>query len=667
MGVVKTLGGDRVQSGNKMKQYLHGYGRSTHNISRRFKSDQAVATCVPYFLDIGLNGTTYDIGIRTKVRTLPTNGPIFGTFKHQVDVFHAPIRLYIGALHNNALGIGLNMSQIKLPQMSFKVNEIDFTKFPYNSQQVAQDSLLAYIGIRGLGNKTASESVSRTFPGIFLLMYWDVYKNYYANKQEEIGYVITKGPGIIENVFRYNNGVPEQISVIGGSGGTAIVWYSSDDLFGPGGDNRLLLVTQANKKEFLNWWKYIGLNTDQTWKATDWEEPTIYRQSGNTTEWMATYKTGSASLSIRDGDPITTESENTIAITEFELTNIDDTREAILATPKSTPFNMNTSANVLPYTATYGPDATGTKNACIYTMAGLGIKTYLSDRFNNWLSTEWIDGENGVNEISAVDVSDGKLTMDALILSKKIYNMLNRIAISGGSYNDWQESVWGEKTTRMAESPMYDGGYSSEIVFDEVVSNSASVDSEGNDQALGTLAGRGSDTASRGGNVKITIREPSMIMVIGSITPRVDYCDGNKWWNELETMDDFHKPELDNIGFQELITEEMAAWDTQVGTGGQLTKFSAGKQTAYIEYQTNVDESYGDFTAGEPLSFMALNRYYEANETTGRISDLTTYIDPVKYNTAFADAELSAKNFWVQCLITCKARRKMSAHQIPNL
>ena len=295
------------------------------------------------------------------------------------------------------------------------------------------------------------------------------------------------------------------------------------------------------------------------------------------------------------------------------------------------------------------------------------MKTYLSDRFNNWLSTEWIDGENGVNEISAVDVSDGKLTMDALILSKKIYNMLNRIAISGGSYNDWQESVWGEKTVRMAESPMYDGGYSSEIVFDEVVSNSASVDSAGDDQPLGTLAGRGSDVAGRGGNIKIKVREPSMIMVIGSITPRIDYCDGNKWWNELETMDDFHKPELDQIGFQELITEEIAAWDTQVGTDGALTKFSAGKQTAYIEYQTNVDESYGDFTAGEPLSFMALNRYYEADKTTGRISDLTTYIDPTKYNTAFADAKLSAKNFWVQCLIACKVRRKMSAKQIPNL
>ena len=29
-------------------------------------------------------------------------------------------------------------------------------------------------------------------------------------------------------------------------------------------------------------------------------------------------------------------------------------------------------------------------------------------------------------------------------------------------------------------------------------------------------------------------------------------------------MDDFHKPTLDAIGFQELITEEAAAWNTEL-------------------------------------------------------------------------------------------------------
>ena len=31
----------------------------------------------------------------------------------------------------------------------------------------------------------------------------------------------------------------------------------------------------------------------------------------------------------------------------------------------------------------------------------------------------------------------------------------------------------------------------------------------------------------------------------------------------LDTMDDFHRPNLDEIGFQELITEQMAWWSTR--------------------------------------------------------------------------------------------------------
>lgn len=229
------------------------------------------------------------------------------------------------------------------------------------------------------------------------------------------------------------------------------------------------------------------------------------------------------------------------------------------------------------------------------------------------------------------------------------------------------EAVYGVSTIRMAESPMYAGGYSSEIVFEEVVSNAAAETADGS-QPLGSLAGRGADRYTKGGKeIKIKCNEPSMVMVIGSFTPRIDYSQGNKWWNELKTMDDFHKPDLDKIGFQELITEEMAAFDTGLTNDGKPVKRSAGKQTSWIQYMTEVNETYGSFSAGEELDFMALNRNYEIDTETGRIKDLTTYIDPTKYNVAFADARLSSKNMWVQVAIDCTARRVMSAKQIPNL
>lgn len=661
MAITKALGGERLGSGSKMNVTLHGFNRSSHNIGQLFKTDQAIGTLVPYFCDIGLNGTTYDIDLTTKIRTLPTNGPIFGRLKHQIDVFHAPIRLYIRVLHNNALGIGMKMQNVKLPVMKLRANQPDMTKDDLNSQQISQDSLIAYTGIRGLGrSKTGATSFVRTFPAIFMLMYWDVYKNYYANKQEEVGYVITSGTNVIATIKVY-----EGVRVITEATRANQYQWSNDGVIKKETYIDIIFDRKVNKKYAASLYLKLDGDTSEWLGSEDWTMRSNPIDMEKSAQWRYTYRGTAIRNILGNTEAMEKFSRENISLSQFELSNIDEMREAILAAPKTIPFYIE-SFNNLPYMASLANatvNETNTNgNASWFNQAGLGIKTYLSDRFNNWLSTEWIDGEGGIADITSVDVSDGMLKMDALILAKKIYDMMNRIAISDGSYQSWQEVVYDEKALRIAESPMYVGGMSSEVVFDEVVSNSAT-----EDQPLGTLAGRGAERKARGGNsIKIKIREPSMIMIIGSFTPRIDYSQGNKWWTRLQTMNDFHKPNLDGIAFQELITDEMAAFDTEVNSDGTIVWKSAGKQVAWQEYMTNIDQSFGSFAAFRELAHMAMNRSYE-HDNTGAISDLTTYIDPTKYNVAFADAKLSAKNIWVQCAIDCIVRRKMSAKQIPNL
>ena len=102
--------------------------------------------------------------------------------------------------------------------------------------------------------------------------------------------------------------------------------------------------------------------------------------------------------------------------------------------------------------------------------------------------------------------------------------MLNRVAVSGGSYEDWIEAVYATNYIARTETPIYMGGLSKEIVFQEVVSTAAS-----SDEPLGTLAGRGVlNGKHKGGNVTIKIDEPSYIIGIVSITPRIDYTQGNR-------------------------------------------------------------------------------------------------------------------------------------------
>ena len=95
--------------------------------------------------------------------------------------------------------------------------------------------------------------------------------------------------------------------------------------------------------------------------------------------------------------------------------------------------------------------------------------------------------------------------------------------------------------------------------------------------------------------------------------------------------------------------------------------YSAGKQPAWINYMTNFNKCYGEFANPDTEMFMTLNRRYEYDKVTKRIKDLTTYIDPAKFNHIFAVEDLSAQNFWVQIGLDITARRKISAKLMPNL
>lgn len=678
----KTLGGDRLRSESKMEVYLPNFGRSSHNIGKIIRTSQACGTIIPYWCQIGLDGTTFYIDITTKVKTLPTTGPVFGSFKHQIDVFVIPIRLYIAALHNNALGVGLNMSKVLLPRFLVYSANTSIYENDTNRGHVNPSSLLAYLGIKGFGHSEVNQYL-RSFPAIFNLAYWDIFKNYYANKQEENAYVIT-GINHIWKTLSVGNGVSwsktwtENKSTAYKIEPTAdkpkYIKLEFEENVSPEEVNEIQFLTNIpGSTQKLN--ELTRLGDSFVFERTDPDAlgikaPDNPRKATKVYAYKVKQTIQIAYNMDATGENLITMPDNQkIQLTSFQLKNIDDERSAILAAPSTSAYTISNLK--MPYgaaTATldlpnYDRTETYHSSNAWFSQAGLAVKTYLSDRFNNWLNTEWIDGTTGgINAITAVDVTDGKLTMDALILQKKIFNMLNRVAITDGTYQAWREATYGIRSATLPESPIFCGGMQSEIAFDEIVSNSAT-----DEEPLGTLAGRGIATMYKSGRgLKIKCTEPSMIMALGSITPRIDYSQGNKWWTRLHNMDDFHKPTLDAIGFQELITDELAAWNTEATGQEEITYQSLGKQPSWIEYTTDVNETYGEFAAGMPLAFMCLNRIYEEG-ANGTIKNSSTYIDPTIYNNIFAESRLSSQNFWVQVAFDVTARRVMSAKQIPNL
>ena len=216
---------------------------------------------------------------------------------------------------------------------------------------------------------------------------------------------------------------------------------------------------------------------------------------------------------------------------------------------------------------------------------GLGLKTYYSDLLNNWLNTEWI---NDVNSRTSIDVSGGELTMDALAMAEKVWEMLNAITAADGSYRSWLEVVYQVTDFGGIESPVYHGSLIRNLVFQEVISNSESPKNDGGTQPLGTLAGRGiMGSKNKGGRMTVKVQEHTLIMGIFSLTPRIDYSQGNDWDTyALLTMDDFHKPALDQIGFQDLIEEQAAWWSTQKVGGGNWQQLAIGKQPSWTHIVT---------------------------------------------------------------------------------
>ncbi len=629
-----NIGKNTLGDSNKMALNLNEYGRSTHDLSFAWRSTMGVGVLTPFLAIPALPGDTFEIDLENKILTSPTIGPLFGSFKFQADVFTCPIRLYNAMLHNNALNIGLDMKKVKLPKY----------KTPYAPDEKEK---------RPLGNLAASSLAnmleyrdSTKLNGIKFLAYYDIFKNYYANKQESkfpvysgvsseetinITKTEVKKEGAYSDYFEYitfDKEINENIL-----NNTKFKFFNQNGTF--------VEVKGTNLNGII-------LNGNKTWRSKNG----TLQPNDLTINDLLLNKVEGGDVYIKTENPnaeVLTQADSIRKIELYDLEEIDNIRELILSKGKQE-FEFGEGIK----TGIKFLDEISGKKTQKEELGGLCLKTYQSDLFTNWVNTEWIDGDNGISKITAIDTSGGSFTLDTLNLSKKVYEMLNRIAISGGTYKDWIETVYTTDYYFRAETPVYEGGLSSEIEFEEIVSSSASNVDEY--EPLGTLSGRGINTSKKGGKLIIKINEPCYIMGIASITPRVDYSEGNPFDNYWDTLDDVHKPQLDGIGFQDLVCSKLDGKASRIK--------SIGKQPAWIDYTTNYNKTFGDFAAGETMEYMVLNRVF--NTEWNKDIKASSYIQPDLYNNIFATTGVQERNFWVQIGCRIEARRVMSARQIPN-
>lgn len=658
--ITKTIGGDRLGSGQKMQGKLHGFDRDKHDLSYTWRSSMNAGTLVPFMKIPGMPGDTFDIDLNALVKTFPTTQPLYGSFKLQCDVFMCPMRLYQAALHNNPTNIGLKMQEVYLPQA--KLNAVTgYKKFrdeDINLYQHSSSCLATYMGMKGVRHipNVEEQEVSRDFNAIPILAYYDIFKNYYANKMEENAYVITPEVGYL-------------IETIDTDGDEFLVnsnrWIG--DLYVPQDTDFNILLKETYEESWKN------LITIKYTTRPDFVAPCEYTLGMimnnpafevSITNNRIVIKPVQFEVYISQVEVDKKLTKQGTTLTAFPLTNLDDMRSDILSTNNiGTTFYIDENT-YLPYGVNCKINSNINQSNNYYEQNGLVVKTYLSDIFNNFVNKEYVES---ISEQSAVDVSNGLLIMDALNTAKKVYNALNRIALGDGSYNDWQEVIWGNPAPRMVESPIYCGGLSNDIFFDEVVSTGT----ESEEKPLGSLAGRGimNMDQRKGGNITIHVEENCYIIGIVSITPRIDYFQGNDWdVTELKTMDDIHKPSLDGIGFQPLMAETVAWWT--IGNRENQDEEFVGEQAlamtpAWMNYKTNFNKVFGNFCVDTKEKSMVLTRNYEY-DSENKITDFTSYIDPSKWNYIFAMKSYELQPFRVQIAVHTEPMREVSAEIIPT-
>lgn len=654
--IIKKIGSDRLGSGNKMTVSMHGYGFSSHDVSTVLATSMSFGTLVPAFVWPMTSNSRLTLKIDAFIVSNPTIWQLYGNAKFQVDVFKERVANYNPKMGLNLSNQGLEVQNILFPQMKVTTGALEVTNGKAK-RQVNASSILAYQGIQGNGQNEggAEGNVERVYNAMYHLMYYKAVRDYYANRQEGKGYIIHNTNAMAGNPILNCTAIDENISplepipptpgntgpvVIHDSEGVLIVWAEGKEVD--------LEALYFNVEEFpgqkLKWYDIFTDKTENPVVRQMWFIGRIFIQDITINSWG--YETEVV--------------KNTINLVEYDLKAIDRMDMKILKNVDgTTPITLDGSTE-LPYGAAL--QATEDWRACEGTQEGLCVGCYQSDVFNNYLDNATIGALQAKSKVQVDEL--GQFSIDQLNIAQRQYNYDMRVGVTDGTLDSWREVTYGQKSMNRSSKATYEGGLSKEVNFDMVVSTATT-----SEEPLASVASRGQFSQKhKGGYVQIDTDEECLVMAIMKITPRLKYNQGNDPYLNFKSLDDYHKPAYDKIGYQNLLSDQQVVAETVVTAGGALITKSVGKQPAFQWYRTNYDRALG--LMAEEEDYKVFGREYElTKESSGYwiVKDQTTYIDPRKHNDVFAIESLDAQNFDVQIGFDAKYDLVMSEEVIPGI
>lgn len=191
-----------------------------------------------------------------------------------------------------------------------------------------------------------------------------------------------------------------------------------------------------------------------------------------------------------------------------------------------------------------------------------------------------------------------------------IQTFLERSAINGNRYAEYMLTHFGVHTADNSSfRPQYLGGGETLLNVNPVEQNSST---SGEDQPLGTLAGKGRVSGVMGTNKKYFFREYGWIMAIMVIRPDAVYTGGinKQFFADGDRFDIYYNPAFQNVGMDEIKVREIA----YPALNGVSPYFDPKDVFSYqergFEYKTIPNTVHGEMAASGSLNYWMAQRNF---------------------------------------------------------
>ena len=192
--------------------------------------------------------------------------------------------------------------------------------------------------------------------------------------------------------------------------------------------------------------------------------------------------------------------------------------------------------------------------------------SYLEDPNSNIFHNHYInyagDIEDRVLDVDSTSFGISLAQMRTAFAMDKLLRITNR---AGKHVDDQMFAQFGVKIPQGVSGEVYKiKSYHCPFHIGEVVQSATTFDNDGNSTPLGEMAGRG--VALLNSNEKFEFTAPchGVLMAILSIAPRYKYAFGQEKDGMKVYIEDFFRPQYDNLGMQPLVKSELGINDDSI-------------------------------------------------------------------------------------------------------